>query len=206
MIHFYSKKTLVLLAILLTNIGLRAANYDFKDNGVYYKINGTTVSVTAGDTKYSGTVTIPETITNSGTTYTVTSIASNCFYDCTSLEEVKLGANVTSIGYRAFYGCYNLTSINLNDKIKTLSDQAFSGCTSLKSVTLGANLTEMGSGVFNGCTALRTVDIHEGCEIIAQGAFYGCNKLHRPDSRWKCLRWLHITHDSHHWRWGEEHS
>ena len=177
MIHFYSKKTLVLLAILLTNIGLRAANYDFKDNGVYYKINGTTVSVTAGDTKYSGTVTIPETITNSGTTYTVTSIASNCFYDCTSLEEVKLGANVTSIGYRAFYGCYNLTSINLNDKIKTLSDQAFSGCTSLKSVTLGANLTEMGSGVFNGCTALRTVDIHEGCEIIAQGAFYGCNKL-----------------------------
>ena len=177
MIHFYSKKTLVLLAILLTNIGLRAANYDFKDNGVYYKINGTTVSVTAGDTKYSGTVTIPETITNSGTTYTVTSIASNCFYDCTSLEEVKLGANVTSIGYRAFYGCYNLTSINLNDKIKTLSEQAFSGCTSLKSVTLGANLTEMGSGVFSGCTALRTVDIHEGCEIIAQGAFYGCNKL-----------------------------
>ena len=177
MIHFYSKKTLVLLAILLTNIGLRAANYDFKDNGVYYKINGTTVSVTAGETKYSGTVTIPATITNSGTTYTVTSIASNCFYECTNLEEVKLGANVTSIGYRAFYGCYNLTSINLNDKIKTLSEQAFSGCTSLKSVTLGANLTEMGSGVFNGCTALRTVDIHEGCEIIAQGAFYGCNKL-----------------------------
>ena len=177
MIHFYSKKTLVLLAILLTNIGLRAANYDFKDNGVYYKINGTTVSVTAGETKYSGTVTIPATITNSGTTYTVTSIASNCFYECTNLEEVKLGTNVTSIGYRAFYGCYNLTSINLNDKIKTLSEQAFSGCTSLKSVTLGANLTEMGSGVFNGCTALRTVDIHEGCEIIAQGAFYGCNKL-----------------------------
>ena len=177
MIHFYSKKTLVLLAILLTNIGLRAANYDFKDNGVYYKINGTTVSVTAGETKYSGTVTIPATITNSGTTYTVTSIASNCFYECTNLEEVKLGANVTSIGYRAFYGCYNLTSINLNDKIKTLSEQAFSGCTSLKSVTLGANLTEMGSGVFSGCTALRTVDIHEGCEIIAQGAFYGCNKL-----------------------------
>ncbi len=177
MIHFYSKKTLVLLAILLTNIGLRAANYDFKDNGVYYIINGTTVSVTAGDTKYSGTVTIPATITNSGTTYTVTSIASNCFYECTNLEEVKLGANVTSIGYRAFYGCYNLTSINLNDKIKTLSDQAFSGCTSLKSVTLGANLTEMGTYVFNGCSALRTVDIHEGCEIIAQGAFYGCNKL-----------------------------
>ena len=177
MTHFYSQKTLVLLAILLTNIGLRAANYDFKDNGVYYKINGTTVSVTAGETKYSGTVTIPATITNSGTTYTVTSIASNCFYECTNLEEVKLGANVTSIGYRAFYGCYNLTSINLNDKIKTLSEQAFSGCTSLKSVTLGANLTEMGSDVFNGCTALRTVDIHEGCEIIAQGAFYGCNKL-----------------------------
>ena len=177
MIHFYSKKTLVLLAILLTNIGLRAANYDFKDNGVYYIINGTTVSVTAGDTKYSGTVTIPATITNSGTTYTVTSIASNCFYECTNLEEVKLGTNVTSIGYRAFYGCYNLTSINLNDKIKTLSEQAFSGCTSLKSVTLGANLTEMGTYVFKGCTALRTVDIHEGCEIIAEGTFSGCNKL-----------------------------
>ncbi len=177
MIHFYSKKTLVLLAILLTNIGLRAANYDFKDNGVYYIINGTTVSVTAGDTKYSGTVTIPATITNSGTTYTVTSIASNCFYECTNLEEVKLGTNVTSIGYRAFYGCYNLTSINLNDKIKTLSEQAFSGCTSLKSVTLGANLTEMGTYVFIGCTALRTVDIHEGCEIIAEGTFSGCNKL-----------------------------
>ena len=177
MTHFYSQKTLVLLAILLTSIGLRAANYDFKNNGIYYKISGATVGVTAGDTKYSGTVTIPATVTNNGTTYTVTSIANSCFYDCTSLEEVKLGANITAIGYRAFYGCSNLTSINLNDKIKTLSEQAFSGCTSLKSVTLGANLTEMGSGVFNGCTALRTVDIHEGCEIIAQGAFYGCNKL-----------------------------
>ncbi len=150
MTHFYSQKTLVLLAILLTNIGLRAANYDFKDNGVYYKINGTTVSVTAGETKYSGTVTIPATITNSGTTYTVTltsinlndkikTLSEQAFSGCTSLKSVTLGANLTEMGSDVFNGCTALRTVDIHEGCEIIAQGAFYGCNKLQSVVIPAH-------------------------------------------------------------------
>ena len=203
MIHFDSKRALILLAIFLTSIGMQAYDYDFVVNGYYYKITDNAnnyVSLTSGDTKYKGDVIIPATVKNGGKTYTVNSIASSCFYgctnlesvalndnittvpdycfqNCTSLEEVTLGAKVTTIGYRAFSDCTSLASINLNDKITTLHESAFYGCTKLTSVVLGASITEMGGGVFSGCSNLKTVDIHEGCEVLGQNTFSGCVKL-----------------------------
>ena len=67
-------KTLV--TILACMAAIQAQAYDFSEGGIYYNITsetGNTVEVTYKDTNfnyYSGTVTIPSTVTHSGTTYT----------------------------------------------------------------------------------------------------------------------------------------
>ena len=58
-------------------LALPASAYDFAKDGIYYVINGTNVFVTYKDTdynSYSGTVIIPSTVTNNGTTYNVVQI------------------------------------------------------------------------------------------------------------------------------------
>ena len=91
--------------------------YDFQVDGVYYKGNATakTASVTKGDDLYSGTVTIPATVTNGGVTYNVTAIEANAFANSIHLTGVNIGSNVTTIGYRAFQNCEELASVVIPD-------------------------------------------------------------------------------------------
>ncbi|MFR0950233.1 MAG: leucine-rich repeat protein [Ruminococcus callidus] len=46
------------------------------------------------------------------------------FYRCTSLNDVKFGANVNSIGASAFYGCTSLTEVNIPDTVTKLGQSA----------------------------------------------------------------------------------
>ena len=86
------KILLLMFAVWLT--ALTAGAYDFVYNNIYYNITSSTdktVSVTFKDTNYnsySGNVTIPSTVTNNGTTYSVTSIGNHAFYKCTALTSV----------------------------------------------------------------------------------------------------------------------
>ena len=113
------------VALLLTlaswlggSLSLRA--YDFANDGIYYTINGTSVSVNSNTSpttgqqvtnSYSGEVTIPATVTHDGTTYDVTAIAANAFMGSTSLTKVTIPSSVTSIGNHAFDGCTSLADI-----------------------------------------------------------------------------------------------
>ena len=198
------QKKLLTAVLLLSSISTFA--YDFEAGGLYYnKASNNQATVTSGDNAYTGSITIPETVENSGTTYTVTAIGSRAFYQstsltsvsmgngvtsigseafrgCTKLTTVHLGEGLTTIGYRAFYGCYDLEQINFPEALKTFStyggaSETFSGCTSLTSVELGKHVTSMGSGVFSGCTGITTVKINEGCEIIGTNCFRECTKL-----------------------------
>ena len=106
-------KSLVLAVIgLLCSLSVSA--YDFKVNGIYYSITSETdktVAVTyliSSSDSYSGAVTIPESVTYSGSTYSVTSIGSYAFQGCGGLISVVIPNSVTSIGSSAFWGCYNL--------------------------------------------------------------------------------------------------
>ncbi len=173
------KRQFLLLALLaLVSISVQA--YDFTVDGIYYNIidnNGKIVEVTKGDAKYSGSVSIPATVSYSDQTYSVGKVGDCAFQSCTDLESVILGSNVEYVNYKSFDGCTNLSSINLNDQIKSFGTCAFLDCTSLTSVIIGSSVDEMGGDVFNGCINLNTVDIHEGASVIGQSAFYGCKKL-----------------------------
>ena len=66
---------------------------------------------------YSGNVNIPESVTYSGQTYSVTSIGDGAFSGCSSLTSIIIPNSVTSIGGYAFNGCSSLTSITIPNSV-----------------------------------------------------------------------------------------
>lgn len=178
------KKIILLALVAFVTISAKAYYYHFESNGIYYYIpdNSNNVAwVTSGEVKYSGTVTIPATVTNDGKTYIVTAIEGNGFEACEGLKEVILGENIDVIGGRAFKNCTNLTSVNWNDNIKELGGEAFQGCTSLTEVTLSANLRKSGGYNFRDCTNLKTIKFHDGVTVVGDGEFCGCTALKAVD-------------------------
>jgi len=102
-------------------------------------------------------VVVPSTVVYDGTTYLVTEIGDNCFFQCYNLTSVTLGNNVTYLSNCAFFGCSNLTSVQM-PAVKTISFLAFYYCTSLTSITLPSTLTKIDLyGAFNSCTSLKTI-------------------------------------------------
>lgn len=69
------------------------------------------------------------------TTYTIpssiTAIAREAFYGCTSLESIVIPNSVTSIGGYAFLDCSSLTSVNIPSSVSSFGDGPFCGCDNL---------------------------------------------------------------------------
>ena len=120
---------------------------------------------------------IPSSVTYKGNTYSVTSIGSSAFYNCTSLTSVTIGGGVTSIGSSAFYDCDSLTSVTIGGGVTSIGNSAFEYCTSLASVTIPNSVTSIGNYAFDGCTSLTSVTIPSSVTSIGSHAFYNCTSL-----------------------------
>ena len=124
------------LATCLVSV-LPASAYSFMKDGIYYNISGSNATVTYKDANYnsySGTVIIPASVTNNGTTYNVTAIGPSAFEGCTDLKRVVLPNTINYIMNNAFYGCTMLSNITLPASVYTMYNNVFSGCTSLRTV------------------------------------------------------------------------
>ena len=195
---------LSLLVALLTTLSTHA--YDFQSGDLYYYITSdTTVEVTYqyeswSESNYQGltTATIPETVTNNGSTYSVTSIGMEAFYNCSSLTSITIPNSVTSIGYRAFYGCSSLpvednlryadtylveavdkslSTYTIKAGTKWIGNDAFSRCSSLTSITIPNSVTSIGDIAFSRCSSLTSITIPNSVTSIGDEAFYGCSSL-----------------------------
>ena len=84
---------------------LASAQTKVEIDGIWYNLisKGKAAEVTSG--AYSGSITIPATVTHEGVDY-----------------------SVTSIGERAFSGCYNLTAITIPESVTSIGNYAFSFC------------------------------------------------------------------------------
>ena len=129
------------------------------------------------NTKPTGALTIPSTVTHSGTTYNVIGIVMNAFSGCTGLTSVTIPSSVTFIGGYTFYGCTGLTSVTIPNSVTSIDGYTFYGCTGLTSVTIPSSVTSIGSNAFNRCTGLTSVTIGSSVTSIGGGAFASCSGL-----------------------------
>ena len=183
--------TLLLLALILS---ATATAHDFEVDGIYYNINGNEAAVTFRGlhcnsfyNEYSGSVVIPATVTNNGTTYPVTSIDTLAFYYCSELTSIDFPNSITEIGQQAFGNCPGLTGIvvesgnprydsrnNCNAIIETASNTLIAGC---KNTTIPNSVTAIGNFAFEGCTGLTSIEIPNSVTSIGWYAFYSCEGL-----------------------------
>ena len=176
------KRLILFFALMTATVHAAVAlSYDFSadnDEGVtiYYKINddGNTVSVTKNyDDYYKGTVNIPQSVTNEGTSYSVTAIGESAFSACWDLTSVTIPVGVTTIDDRAFYSSGYLTNISIPDGVKTIGNSAFDCCYSLSDITLPNSLEEIGEYAFMS-VPIRGITIPEKVKSIGSYAFRGC--------------------------------
>ena len=168
---------LLLLASAIAT-SLSAAAYDFESAGIYYNITGNnTVEVTYSDrdnNTYSGSISVPETVTNNGTEYSVTKIGEYAFQG-SAVTSVSTPEGIISIDYNAFKGCQNLESVTLPESLTTLGDYAFSSCKLLKTIKIPSGVIAIPDQCFDGCSSLESVTIPEGVTTIGDYAFGYCN-------------------------------
>lgn len=191
----------ILLLVIISALWTSASAVEI--DGIYYYLNGNTATVTNKNQKnasnydeaninaYSGTVTIPSTISYQGKTYTVTSIQKYAFYDCTDLKTINIPSTVSSINLsdNDFYGCVSLKAFIVSsdnpyyssaggvlfNKAKTIIyryPQAKSGA-----YTVPSTVKTIGEYAFYGCESLTSASLPNSITSICDAAFYGCKAL-----------------------------
>ena len=174
------KKILLILLIALASLPhLSAADGDiFSFDGFLYKVlSEDDHTAEVSENRYRvGELSIPSIVTYKGTDYTVTSIGSGAYLNC-SLTSVTIPSSVTSIGSAAFAGCSSLTSVTIPTSVTSIGGDAFRNCSSLTSVTIPNSVTYIGSGVFWDCSSLTSVTIPDSVTSIEGSLFMRCSSL-----------------------------
>ena len=168
-------KKQLLLAILMT-LPLTTWAYDVLVDGIYYNLSGNEAAVTneTGNrvsNSYSGSVSIPSSITYNGTVYNVTAIEDYAFACCYGLSSIEIPNSVTTIGDETFWNLWRLSSIEIPNSVTTIGDQAFYSCNGLAYVEMPNSVTSIGESAFSYCTGLTSVIIPNSVTSIGSSAF-----------------------------------
>lgn len=171
---------LLLLASAIAT-SLSAAAYSFESAGIYYNITGdNTVEVTYSDrdnNTYSGSISVPETVTNNGTEYSVTKIGEYAFQG-SAVTSVSMPECITSIGQYACNECGSLETVVLPTNLDDFSGWCiFRNCRNLKNIAIPENVTEIPNGTFSICRNLESIIIPSSVNSIGISAFSECKAL-----------------------------
>ena len=153
-------KKLFLLSVLIL-LPLLASAAAVEINGIYYNLieKAGQAEVTSNPNRYSGSVVIPESVSNKEKTYSVAAIGDYAFSNCRGLTSVTIPNSVTSIGENAFQYCSGLTSLTIPNSVTSIGISAFLGCSGLTSLTIPNSVTSIGDYAFEYCSGLTSVTI-----------------------------------------------
>ena len=152
------------------------------------------------DTRPTGNVEFPETVTYNGTTYTVTGISGTAFYNCTGITSITIPNTITSISLYAFAYCTSLSSFNIPSSVTTLYGDSFiytawynnqldgvickdGWCLGYKgtpsgSLVIPAGTSRVANSAFSGCSGFTgTLSLPNSLTVIGASAFSGCSGL-----------------------------
>lgn len=137
-----------------------------------------------GYTKPTGSMTIPSSVSHNGVSYSVKSIGSNCFIECTGITSVTIPSSVTTIQEKAFYSCSGITSMNMGNSVTTIGNESFAECSGLTSLNLGSSVSSIGNLAFYNCTGVTSVSFPNSLTTIGHSAFAYCgfSSLNLPNS------------------------
>ena len=110
------------------------------------------------DNKYSGDITIPESVDYNDKAYSVTSIGSSAFAHCSGLESIIVENGNTVYDSRD----------NCNAIIETETNTIIMGC---KITIIPNSVTSIGSSAFSHCIGLTSVTIPNSVTNIGVSAF-----------------------------------
>ena len=191
------ERLLLLFSALMLSISALWA-HDVEIDGIYYNLDETnkTAEVTYRGiydmeyNEYSGSVTIPSSVTYNSNIYSVSSIGYTAFSGCSELTEVTIPSSVTYIGEFVFYDCRNLTEIlvsSSNEKFSSENGVLFDKDKTIliiyparkndNSFTIPNSVTSIGDYAFTNCSSLTSVIIPNSVTSIGNSAFWHCNEL-----------------------------
>lgn len=185
---------------------LSSTAYDFKDGNCYYTITSLsdlTVALTnSGENVssdnwweesyvacYGGEFRVPETASYAGKTFTVTSIESIAFLNCSfsrlTIPETILSASISGtvvdlvvedsdIPLSEFRA--SAKSVYMGRNISEYWSYSFSG-SDVESVTFGDKVTYISREEFSECTNLASVTLSDNVQEIYENAFHDCPRL-----------------------------
>ncbi|MBR5687234.1 MAG: leucine-rich repeat protein [Prevotella sp.] len=162
-------------------------------DGINYRLNadGTATVITG---QYSGDITIPDTFTSNGRTYTVTAVDASAFR-FKNITSITLPETLTSIGSYAFANT-NITSLTIPEGITALPNDMCSGCGSMEILILPSTLTSIGENAFHLCYNLGMVISHaQTPPAVEENTFFsatdatlyvpeGCTSDYQADPYW----------------------
>ena len=153
---------------------------NYRINGLYYSIDkeSKTACLIKGYYQYTGDISIPNTVSIDGISYSVTQIGENACKGCYRINSIVIPNTVTTIGKFAFEECSNIHTLSIPNSVTTIGDCAFERCNSLASIVLPNSITEIGEGVFFMCQKIDNVIIPDGVVTIGKSAFFACSNLH----------------------------
>lgn len=145
-------------------------------NGVTYILEADSAIISAYEGNDS-TLSIPETISYGGKSYTVTEIRDRVFQENVEIKSISLPDTVNKLGNFVFYGCSALETVNIPNDLTEISISAFANCSSLKNIVIGDNVKRIGQSAFWGCTSIKSIVIPDSVVSIGEYAFCGCTAL-----------------------------
>ena len=120
----------------------------------------------------------------------VTSIGSDAFYGCSSLENIYYTGDISSWcqinGLNYLMTSSRVPHINgqpiggelvIPDGVISINNSAFYNCSGITSIEISDSVTSIGSSAFSGCSGLTGIIIPDSVTNIGDSAFDGCSGL-----------------------------